>query len=382
MLYYIVRHDPVLGIRREMPNSSFPVNVYQAYEDGEIMRLQTETGAGNWPDIFAFTERGTLSEMRDEMTLDNLYDYLDADAELSRDDLMQPVLRAMEQDGAMYWLPWKFWMQTLVGPQSLVGQPGISVEDARRIAQENGLVPIHQWLTREGQLEIYCSVAAQQFVDWDSGTCSFDSEEFVRILELCGELPARADVEQGEQYVGPNDPYLLTKYYVMNPVNLTALNSNRDGDYCFAGYPDAAGNGSLFYPVIRLAIPAGAQEKQGAWEFIRFVLGEEEQAADVAGGNGGLCMNAAAFEWLLDELVKAGPTAYGNNREFTVEFTAGDAQKLRELVDGTVLVMGADPTLEKIISDCAAAYFSGDKSAEAVARDIQARAVIYVAERK
>ncbi|MCM1149724.1 MAG: hypothetical protein NC319_06530 [Butyricicoccus sp.] len=358
------------------------VNVYQAYEDGDIMRLQAETGAGNWPDLFAFSQRGTLAEMRDELTLDNLYDYLDADTELSRDDLMQPVLRAMEQDGALYWLPWKFWIQTLIGPESLIGQPGISVEDARRIARENDLVPIQQWITREGLLETYSAVAAQQFVDWDSGTCSFDSEEFASILELCAELPASADVSDGlDAYTGPNDPSLLDKYFVMNPMLLTTQFTNRNGDFCFAGYPDAAGNGSLFYIPLKLAITAGAQEKQGAWEFIRFVLGEEEQSADVAGGNNGLCMNAAAFEWLLDELVKAGPTAYGNNREFTVEFTADDARKLRELVDGTVLVLGADPTLEKIISDCAAAYFAGEKSAEEAARDIQGRAGIYVSER-
>lgn len=356
------------------------VNVYEAYEEGALMRLQTEIGAGHWPDVFAFNFYDTLAEMRDELTLCNLYEFLDADPGLSREELMEPVLSAMEKDGALYWLPWKFSMATLVGPESLVGQAGISVEDALRIAGENELVPIEQWVTREDLLRTYSAAAIRQFVDWDSGTCSFDSEGFADILKLCGEMFANEDVtaDNGNLYTGPHDPYLLKKYYVSSPVNLTALNLSMSGDYCFAGYPGVQGNGSLFNLTLRLAITAGAQEKEGAWAFISFLMGEEEQSAEVAGSNGGLSMNTAVFERKLEAILSDGYTdAFGDKREFTDD----DARKLREVVYGAELVMGADPTLEKIISDCAAAYFAGEKSAEDAAKDIQGRAGIYVSER-
>lgn len=347
------------------------------YDDDEILRLQTEIGAGSWPDLFAFSFDGTLAEMRDELTLENLYDWLDADAELSRDDLMAPVLDAMEQEGALYWVPWKYWVETLIAYESLVPEPGVSVEDTLRIARENELVPIQQWITREMLLGRYSAAANRQFVDWESGTCSFDSEEFVHILQLCGGGLASDDVNQGEAYTGPNDPYLLTRFFVMSPIVLAGISSSRNGDYCFAGYPEAAGNGNLFYPLLRLAITKGAQEKEGAWEFVRFVLSEDEQSVDIAGGNPGLSMNTAVFEREIDAILEDGTTAFGDKRPFT----DNDARKLRDLVYGTELVIGADPTLEKIISDCAAAYFSGEKSAEDTARDIQGRASIYVSER-
>lgn len=346
------------------------------YDDDEILRLQTEIGAGKWPDLFAFDLEGTLAEMRNELVLENLYDWLDADAELSRDDLMAPVLSAVEEQGALYWMPWKFWVETLVTYESLIPEPGVSVEDTLRIARENGLVPIQQWITREMLLERYSAAASRQFVDWDSGTCSFDSEEFVHILELCGGGLASDDVNHGEVYTGPNEPYLLARRFVTGHISLTGLNRAQGGDYCFAGYPEAAGNGSLFYPLLRLAITKGAQEKDGAWEFIEFALGEKEQYNEIAGSSG-MSMNTAVFERKIEAMLEQDAANGGETRLFTET----DAQKLRELVYGTELVVGADPTLEKIISDCAAAYFAGEKSAEDVARDIQARAAIYVAER-
>lgn len=353
------------------------IKTYNAYDEGELMRLQTEIGAGNWPDLFAFENPGTLAEMRDERSLENLYYYLDGDPGLSAEDLMPQVLGVMERRGALYWMPWKFWIYTLIAPESLAGGPGISAEDTLRIARENGLAPIEQWITREELLSRYSAAAIRQFVDWDSGTCSFDSEEFVNMLRLCGEMFASGDVNKGEAYTGPNDPALLSNYILSSLVNLAALNSVYGGDYCFAGYPEAQGSGSLFLIPLKLAITAGAQEKQGAWEFVKFALGEAEQSAEFS-VNRGFSPNLAVFERELDAALREGVTnTFGEKREITGE----DAHKFRELIDGTRLLMDADPTLEKIISDCAAAYFAGDRSAEDTARDIQGRAAIYVAER-
>ena len=353
------------------------VKTYNSYNDDELMRLQTEIGGGNWPDLFAFENPRTLAEMRDEKALENLYDYLDADTELSAQDLMPQLLGVMERRGALYWMPWKFWVYTLIAPESLVGGPGISVEDTLRTARENGLAPIEQWITREELLSRYSAAAIRQFVDWNSGTCSFDSEEFVHILRLCGEMLKSADVDRGEAYIGPNDPALLANYILTSPVNLAGLRASFGGDYCFAGYPGAQGSGSLFHIPLRLAITAGAQEKQGAWEFIKFALSEREQLAVGSAGRG-FSPNADVFERELDTLLREGATnILGETREITED----DARKLRELIDGARLLMDADPTLEKIISDCAAAYFAGDKSAEDTAEDIQGRASIYVAER-
>lgn len=353
------------------------IKTYNAYDEGELTRLQTEIGAGNWPDLFAFENPRTLAEMRDEKSLENLYDYLDRDPELPAEALMPQLLGVMERRGALYWMPWKFWVYTLIAPESLVGGPGISVEDTLRIARENGLVPIEQWITREELLSRYSAAAIRQFVDWDSGTCSFDSEEFTNMLRLCGEMLKGEDVNAGEAYIGPRDPALLKNYILSNLIGIAALNSAYGGDYCFAGYPGAQGSGSMFLIPLRLAITAGANEKQGAWEFIKFALSEPEQSAEFS-VNRGLSPNLAVFERELDTMLREGATnILGEKREITGD----DARKLRELIDGTLLLMDADPTLEMIISGCAAAYFAGDKSAEDTARDIQGRAAIYVAER-
>lgn len=350
------------------------VNVYEAYEEGDMTRLQTEIGAGNWPDLFAFSSADTLADIKSEAALVNLYELMEADPGLSRDDFVAPLLSVMEERGALYWLPYKFDVVTMIAPASLLGHSGVSVEEVTTVARENNIVPIQQWITRESMLS-WCGMAAvQQYVDWDAGTCSFDSEGFVHLLELCGGLFAGEDVNNGEQYTGPDNPSLLTRYFLMSPHGVAALRESL-GDYCFAGFPETMGNGSVFEPLLRFAVTSGAREKDGAWEFIKFASGERGQNARAVSG---LTANAAMLEAELSSLLRDGWTDSQGNRH---DFTEADAEKFRELIEGAELVMGSYPTLQKIISDCAGGYFAGDKTAEQTAKDIQARAAIYVAER-
>ncbi|MCM1149723.1 MAG: hypothetical protein NC319_06525 [Butyricicoccus sp.] len=346
------------------------VEYYDTYDEAEQKQLQAEIGAGYWPDVFAFSHPETLAEMRTDTMLVDLYERLDADAELSREDLVPSLLAAMEERGALYWLPHSFQMLTMLGPAALIPRAGMSYGELSAIAADNGLTAVDPYISREQLLTWCCPMAIERYVDYEAGTCSFDSEGFIGLLELCAAQHADSDASV---FNLPRENYLLFYEWLQSFERLSVL-PEIFGDFRFAGFPDGLGNGSLFDVQLRLGITAGAAEKDGAWEFIKFACGETGQGARV----NGFPANAASLERELNSVISDGS---GGLMGSGYPFTEADAQKFRELVNGAVMVSGADTVLEQMITEGAAAYFAGEKSAREAAELIQAKAGLYMAER-
>ena len=336
---------------------------YDTYDEAEKKRLQAEIGAGQWPDVFAFELPETLAEMRTGAMLADLYGYMDE--ELSAEDFVPSLLTAMEEHGALYWLPYSFQMVTMTGPASLIPRTGMSHEELSAIAAENALSTIDPFLSREQLLSWCCPMAIARYVDYDSGTCNFDSEGFVGLLELCARQRASDDASR---FSLPRENYLLFYENLESFFRLSVL-PEAFGDFRFAGFPEGLGNGSLFSVRLRLGITAGAAETGGAWEFLKFACGEAGQGVM---GESGFPANARALERGLQAIISDGGE---------YPFSEADARKFRDLVGGAVMLSGADPVLEGIITEGAEAYFAGGKTALEAAEVIQAKAWLYVAER-
>ena len=93
-------------------------------EDSGLTKLRTEILAGNLPDIIALTGMPTRQLAAKGLLMD-LYPLLDADPELSREDIFPNVLKAMETDGKLSFVTSSFYIYTCVGARAVVGDtPG------------------------------------------------------------------------------------------------------------------------------------------------------------------------------------------------------------------------------------------------------------------
>ncbi|MEG1108892.1 MAG: extracellular solute-binding protein [Oscillospiraceae bacterium] len=343
----------------------------QSYGGGDAPMdlLRTEISAGKGPDIFAFNLSESLSEIKPSNLCENLFPYMDRDKECTRDSILPGLLSCMTEKGALYFLPYAFSIATFTAPESLVGAPGITLKEAeaalKTSAADMTLLP--KWVTKDLMLLWTARFSLDRYIDSENGSCNFNSPGFVELLELCGK---RTNSGEGAAI---DDKALLNLELVQGLLRVSGINANFGGDYCFAGFPTETGNGSMFQLELKLGISQQSKNKEGAWEFLRFALGEKGQEANVGTG---FFASQASFTKALDAALKDGISVNDTKRQFSQE----DARKLWTLVNDTTLLSGDNLTVLSIITEEANAYFAGVRSAKDAAELIQNRVAIYLAE--
>lgn len=364
---------PVFSLVNEYNKSQdkyhISIKTYDVFEDsGSLERLRTEIGAGAGPDIFAFSQDESLYEVKPENIYVNLYEYLDVDTECGRNNFVRPLLDAMSEHGNLYWLPYRFSITTLTGPRALLGGSEVSLDNIERIdAVKNGdLRVFHSWLSADYLLNWCIKSAISTYMDKESKSCSFDSEGFMQLLEMCNRYAGNTDIDKADM----NEDVLLMFDTVSNFLRLCVLSKL---DYCFAGFPGADGNGSMFQLDLKFAISSLSSSQDAAWDFLKFTASERGQAANTGTGfSATLSVLEKDVEYTVKNGVLVGSTKY--------EYSKEAAQEFMDLLDSTTVVSNADIVVTNIIMDLTAPYFAGGQSVEQTAQNIQSRVSIYLNE--
>lgn len=302
----------------------------------------------------------------------DLLPYIDADESISREDFIEPVLESMIRKGGLYELLTQVDLLSLsVRAELFPGREEWTMDYVEEmIAERPAGTPVYFWhRDRDYMLNMLCRISGGEYVDWESGICSFDEGGFARLLQFVKDTPYTTEAVTPvlmEPVLGIGSSATLSKNFFQE-------------DYEYAGFPGTSGNGSYFtdssdYSLKKgYGIMASSEHKEAAWDFLRLLLLPENQEY---GGDlfFGIPVTRAAFEKLVDKSIHED-TMFPED-----SFTREDADKLRELVYSTEKMARQDDTLTEIISTEASAYFAGDKSLEDTVKNIQSRASIYVAE--
>lgn len=357
--------DIVNAFNRESEDCSISIR-YMDEEGLTPERLQAELTAGDGPDIFAFEDRSRLG--LGGSALEDLLPRLDADPEYSRDTLVPSLLQAMCAEGGLFWLPKAFSISTFTAPSTCISGPGVSYEDAKAAADALGLPLFPGWMTRDTLWGWLSRFAVGQFVDLEAGVCSFDSEDYIALLEQCAAAAPELSDDYASLYSG-----LLQFEQLQNFIRLAAISQNYGGAYVFAGAPNDTTNGSMFTPGLSFAISARSEHGDAAWQFVRSVLDEQNQGlTDLA-----FPSSAAVLDAQLDVMSGPGLDFYGT----VYRLSEDDVRKFRELLEGTSTLSDLLPAVTGIMEEDAAQFFSGQIPASQAAAYTQDRVSLYLAER-
>ena len=336
--------------------------------------LLTELGAGEGPDMFGLYYMETLAEAENNGVFLDLLPTLEEEDRLG---LIEPLYDALSETGVLYRVPYGFNIGAFRGPESLLGEGPVTLVELQAAAEElgGGATVFPQGYTADVVLSWGLRFTLESYVDRESGSCSFDSEGFVQLLEACAAAPKTS--EQGGS--GPN---LLTLEVLSQPQRLATIRKYSGNDYSFVGFPCAGGNGSAFMLDLHFAVSARSGEVEGCLEFIRWALSEEGQAPELMGTMGPVSRRALSpvrsiLEAEVEDLLENGVQS---KYEPGLIFEEAEAEKFWRLLEGTCELYGTDPALYEIIDEEAAVFFAGDRSAEEAARLIQDRASTYLSE--
>ncbi|MCI8402225.1 MAG: extracellular solute-binding protein [Lachnospiraceae bacterium] len=382
---------------------------YQSYDSsGEygagITRLNNDIVSGNIPDILYLTSEMPISSYVSKGLLADLYPLIDKDEEMSREDFLTNILDAYSVDGKLYQMVPAFSVQTIVGKTKYVGEtPGWTMTDLQNLLKTlpEG-ISVFSEITRENFLYTTMNLAGGLFVDWNTGKCNFNSDEFVQFLEFCNTFPEEFDysVYEKEGYWQSYETQYREDRTLLQSLYLNSFRQYRDMKYgsfgediTLIGFPSAPGNGSTIQTEWTMAISAQSKHPDGAWAFMRGYLLPEYQ--EEISYNWPLRLDqieklkAASKEKPFWEDPVTGEREYYedtywlNDQEFPLPIISDEEiQKVMDIVTTVSEVGIYDSSLMNIVTEEAAAYFSGQKSAREVADIIQSRAGIYLSENR
>ena len=386
---------------------------YNDYENGDYdagrTKLLTEIMSGQVPDLIAVNQL-PYSQLAAKGLLEDLYPYLDQDPELKRGDFFPNVLQALEVNGGLYQVTPCFDVETLAGATSVVGdKPGWTYKDlyAALATMPEGCEPLNMYTTRNDVLETLLFADLDHYVDWTTGKCSFDSEEFCQMLEFAARfpesIPDNMEWESAETRIAEGRQ-MLTQAYLYSVDSLTWTDMLFGEQGCtYIGYPTNDGVGSIMEFDAGYAMSAACKHKDAAWEFLRSFLTEEIQEGNQIWG---IPVSLKAFQKKLDEAMtpeyekdEEGNILLDENGEKVMiarnwywkddgtevpiyAMSQEQADKLWEAVTTCTKVKGYDTSILEIVSEQAQAFFAGQKTAQDVARLIQSKASIYVNEQR
>ena len=373
------------------------------YQDA-VTALNNAITSSNCPDIIDLSNSNTSSYVSKGLLLD-LAPYLESSS-VKRGDLMESVLDAYTFDGTLVCIPTDFRISTIMGRTSQLGdRTSWTIKDVMEFANQYPDAKLLNYSSKSSMLSTCLQYSSEAFIDYNAGTCNFESQDFLDVLEFCNTFDAETEWDrEGESFPKQisDGKILLNDVSIgeMDQMQMYSMMFNEP--VTFIGYPTVDGsNGNRINGENCYAITTKSKHADGAWSFIESLL--QYEPVQEFGYRNGFPIRKDMLEETFALAMKENGS-YDENGEIMLDengepmiwpkttwgyddweaeiyaATPEQVQAVRDLIDSAVAASNNDETVLSIISEEAQGYFEGQKSAKDVAGVIQSRVQTYISE--
>lgn len=373
------------------------------YQDA-IAALNNALTGSNCPDIIDLSS-GNLRSYISKGLLADLSSYLESGS-VKREELMESVLDAYTFEDTLVCIPTGFTVSTIMARTSQVGdRTSWTIKDIMEFSAQYPDAKLFEYSSKASMLSTCIQYSSDAFIDYNTGKCSFDSQEFLDILEFANKFETETEYDRDGMSLPKQiseGKILLSNVYISDISEMQMYAMMFNEPVTFIGYPTVDGsggnrlNGRNCY-----AITTKSKNPDGAWAFIEsmlqysevsewgmsnylpirkdmleetFEIAMKENGSYDENGNIMLDENGEPMIW---------PKVTWGYEDWEAEIYAAtpeQIQEVRDLIDSAVASTNNDTTILNIITEEAQGYFEGQKSAEDVAKVIQSRVQTYVSE--
>lgn len=329
--------------------------------------------------------------------IEDLTPWLENDPDLKDVEFFESALDIYTVNGKLYSITDYFYIDTLAAKKEDVGQiSNMTLAELEKMAEEYSGELDFIGITKEYLLNTILEADLSKWINWETGECKFDSEEFKAVMEFSrkyGKEPTEQEPEG--PVVGMLEPANL-----FNALDYKALNIILDGEPVLVGYPVEEGselNGARLCGELNFMMCANSKKKEGAWEFIKCFLMPEHYDLLLKTTPDRMCFpsrvdiyNQAFDAWMETETITdengiertVGKYEYNGlwYRFGREPITEEDRQVVTELIENASGEDAIRSDLWVIFEEELAPYFIGQKNADEVAEIIQSRVQLYVNE--
>lgn len=384
---------------------SYGVNPFQEGDntpEGAALRLDNAVSSSSeCPDLLDLADLD-VHKYAGKKALEDLSSYMEEDG-FRREDFLENALKGYTINGRLVCIPKFFTFSTVVGRANQAGEgSGWTAEDYFKLLADypGNIGAVLYYGQSDGETLIknfFHYYYLNEYVDWEKGKCSFDSQEFYNLAEQIfnhnGDGRGRNDL----MGILPQD-VMFKVDEIGNFVGYFSLVSAFEGDISLVGYPNTEG-----YPLHKanvrdcIGILSHSGNKEGAWEFIKYYLNMDE---------GEFISYFPTRLDLLESMAQEAVTSVGSYKDGKpVPYKDGDGEMQlkgyvfvgdvgipyyyipQEYVDATmdaIRQVDFTPLSEEqqaiinIVSEEMSYYLNGVKTVEEVAEIIQSRAEIAI----
>jgi len=380
-----------------------------------LTKLKSDIVSENCPDLIDLYHVD-IAGLAAKGVLEDLNPFLEKSSVLGREDILGSILDAYTFGDILACIPDRFMIRTVVGAVGEIdGRKSWTIDDVIAFADAHPQAELFDKARKSQIMEYLMLFNEEAFIDWEAGTCSFDSDRFKRLLEFVNRFPE--ENEGGNE--GPvmpvriqNGEVLLASELFMGDFNQIQLYREMfQSDVVCIGYPAADGRGvhGISSPSQIYGISSKSAAKEGAWEFIESILVREptgwdsfpslkrsldemvqealytgyvldEQGEPLLDEKGDPVMDEDAFDSIsYGSNIVMGGNISGNHWTYTYHTPSREEIELvLEMIDGVRLVPESNEEMMSIINEEAEAFYQGQKTVDEVAEIIQSRMGIYV----
>ena len=423
-----------IGIFNRTHSTKMVIHDYS--DEGGVDRLKTELMLGQVPDIMEMQKLGIQDfrlirraevlwyytlfdadlsdcfwmpyrQMVQRGYLEDLWPYIDNDPQYYREKIVEAPLKAAEVDGGLYMLPKYVSVSTLAGPTRVVGDRiGWTLEE---LIEAYSTMPDGSKLLRfeTTRWDIYTHLVApmlDQYIDWGTGECSFDNQNFRDTLEFLHLFPSTVDtwltnseIERENYYQKVDGYQMLEPVTVHELFEIMELNVKFGEPVSLVGYPTADGSpgSSFIFHGRPLAMSASCKDKEAAWDFIRRYFLPDSKSVP---GMMALMGKEPGIKIPLNKIAYRLTVMANQEYDHTIYIplyddssaplgmlrwpTDKDAKNFYTLVDNTTHLYWPENQISEAVWNAIGPYFSGDKTMDEVIDLVQRRVQLYVNEQR
>lgn len=370
-----------------------------------VTTTNTALLSGKGPDLMEldllprekYVGRGLLADLGGLMNRDAAFD---------KADYFSNILDNMQTGGKLYTIPLSFYPVSLIGDEAAIDKDGGAVDDAdwtwddfadtaSRLMQK-GTYPHALVSTPEYMLSELVGERYAQFVDEAGREASFDSPAFAELMEQVKKLFddgvvldfSKTNLRRGEE-AQPTAVKINTYFQstqIPSPMEfLLMMDSYYDRTKVYTKpHAKEMGPGGYFLANQTIGINAASPVKEQAWDFVKFLLSEQGAAdPDISLGHTGFPISKIAYEKEIQKLRDEGEVpGFKNGPAEADAFKVNGAylDLLDAIVTSAVHPVDQTTKVSDMITEESKAFFTGQKSAEAVGKLIQNKVTTYLNE--
>ena len=374
----------------------------------QVLMREMETGVYT-PDIFYLSDESVIRYLVTRDLLADFYPLMAGEEVFHADNLLGAVKNTYTTGDNLYALPAYLELETVIADETVVGErDGWTIEECLALSEQ--MLDAGKYIPGEILMDMGNTVFS--FIDWETYTCSFDTDLFRRFLTYVTGAVQEGERRLAEMNTDPDNRYLpyLNGYLPAAVVEYSRPDQILSDILYFGdnkitiGYPTPDGTGGTRLRTSLtdvFMIAADCADTDAAWNFIKSAMPSSEDVWRLHG--------IAAWKHIFDAQIEEESGMYnfvrydggmsGSSQDFELApdgtyrgrpgikttLTPEKAEAFKKLLEtaGRPLSMGGDTgEITAIMEEEMSALIAGSCTPEDCADRIQSRVSLWLAEHK